>query len=146
MFVLEHDVVDAIRTGNRAGLASGDVSAHHVLQLDGNMLGDMAEPRAFFHPQDQASRLAVAAAMSTQPREMLQKGPSEVRETVGRVLFKRPKVQLNAHHLGSAMEMWATIDPYFLHAKRLHRPQVGLVFQGVHESFLGFSRRPCRLS
>ena len=64
LLVLVDDVVVAGHVG-RSGLAEGDRLAGHVLELDGDVLQDVAHPGALTlgEPADEAARLAVGAAV-----------------------------------------------------------------------------------
>jgi hypothetical protein len=69
--VLVDHGVDARPAIDAARLAEGDVFTGDVLQLDGHVLEDMAQPRAFAltHAADEAAGLAVRAAVFLQARQ-----------------------------------------------------------------------------
>jgi hypothetical protein len=72
MLISVHDVVDAGPPLDRAGLAAGDAAAGERLQLQRDMLRDMAEPRSVVQPPDEAAALLVAAAVAMQAGQQIE--------------------------------------------------------------------------
>src|SRR5690606_14144787 len=62
-----------------ARLPEGDVLAGYVLQLDGDVLEDTAEPDplVFGHAPDEAARFAIRAAVLPKPRQPVDEGVDE---------------------------------------------------------------------
>jgi hypothetical protein len=100
LLVLVDHVVDAL--GARAtGLAEGDRDAGHILHLDGDVLEHVAEPGAlaFAHPADEATGLAVGAAMLGEPRQGRdQRVDPAVAEFRGRPVLQFAEVEFQPDH------------------------------------------------
>ena len=98
LLVLVDDVVVARRV-RRAGLAEGDRLAGHVLQLDGDVLEDVAHPGALAlgEPPDEPARLAVGAAVLVQPGQRRDQRVGEGRPELARgPLLQRAEVHARA--------------------------------------------------
>ncbi len=65
----EHDVVDARPVLDRAGLAAGGARAGQGLELERDMLGDMAEPGAVAEPLLEAAADLQGAAVAADARQ-----------------------------------------------------------------------------
>ena len=81
--ILVDDVVVALRSG-RAGLAVAGLGAGEVLQLEGDVLGDVAEPGPLAEPADEAAATAQRAGVVVERREHADEGVGEVRDRVAR--------------------------------------------------------------
>gem|GEM_PF-7088930 len=106
-----HDVVDAGLALDRAGLAARDPVARHRLELERDVLGDVAHPRAVAQAPHEAARLPVAAAVPLEAGQHLEQPVGEARKPVRGPFLDRAEVELDAHHRRVAVEVRAAIDP-----------------------------------
>ena len=100
LLVFEDDVIDAGAVVDGARLPEGDVLAGDVLQLDGDVLEHVTEPRPLIlgHAPDEPPRFAVAAPMLVQPREALDEGVDEaLAESHGRPVLDVAQVDFEAN-------------------------------------------------
>ena len=89
--VFEDAVVLAGRAG-RPGLAVADVGPGEVLELQGDVLGDVADPGAVAQPADEAPASPQRAGVVLERRQERDEGVGEVRELVRRVLLQDAQV------------------------------------------------------
>ena len=92
--VLVDDVVVAVLAG-ASRLAVADVGAGEVLELEGDVLGDVAGPGAFLEPRDEAAAAAEGAGVVLEARQEVDQGVGEARDLVGRELLEDAEVD---HH------------------------------------------------
>ncbi len=89
--VLVDAVVLAVHAG-RAGLAVADVGAGEVLELEGDVLGDVAGPGALLEPGDEAAAPAERAGVVLEGRQQRDERVAEARDPVGRELLEDAEV------------------------------------------------------
>ena len=88
-------LVDAVVLAGRAGrprLAVADVGPGQVLELERDVLGDVADPRPLAQPGDEAAAPAERAGVVLERRQQRDQRVGEVREQVGRVLLEDAEV------------------------------------------------------
>ena len=88
--VLVDDVVLAALAG-AAGLAVADVGAGQVLELQRDVLGDVAHPGPFAQAGDEAAATAERAGVVLEGRQQGDQGVVEAREGVGRESSRMPR-------------------------------------------------------
>ena len=86
------DHVVAAALAGAAGLAVADVRAGEVLQLEGDVLGDVAGPGPLPQPRDEAAAAAEGAGVVLEAREELDEGFGEARHRVGGELLEDAEV------------------------------------------------------
>ena len=89
--VLVDDVVAAVLAG-APGLAVADVGAGEVLELEGDVLRDVAHPRAVAEPRDEAAAPAEAAGVVLEARQQADEGVGEARDLVRREVLEDAEV------------------------------------------------------
>ena len=85
-------VVAAALALHLAGLAAPHVVADRLLQLQSDMLGDMAQPGALVQPLDEPAPPPAAAAVVGQPGQPLDQGVGESWQLVGREVLQHSEV------------------------------------------------------
>src|SRR4029079_6401487 len=100
--------------------------AGQALDLQRNMLGDMAEPGAMgalrvllVEPPDEADRLAVGATMLLERRDQLDQPRVEVRQLAGWVLLQLFQIDSQANNRPVAIRAGATVNAGFDNAHDL---------------------------
>ena len=93
--VLEDDVVPAVLAG-APRLAVADVGAGEVLELERDVLGDVADPGAVAEPGDEAAAPAERAGVVLEAREHLDERVHEARDLVARELLEDAEVDDHA--------------------------------------------------
>ena len=93
--VLEDAVVLADLAG-AAGLAVADVRAGEVLELERDVLGDVADPRPLAEPGDEPAAAAERAGVVLEGRQQRDQRVGEVRQQVGRVRLEHAQVDQQA--------------------------------------------------
>ena len=93
--VLEDAVVLAVRAG-RARLAVADVGAGEVLELERDVLGDVAGPGPVAQPRDEAAAPAERAGVVLEGRQERDERVGEAGELVRRVLLEDAEVDEHA--------------------------------------------------
>jgi hypothetical protein len=89
--VLVNDVVAAVLAG-AARLAVADVRAGEVLELERDVLGDVAHPRAVAEPRDEPAAPAEAAGVVLEARQQADKSVCEARDLVRREVLKDAEI------------------------------------------------------
>ena len=115
-----HHVVDAGLALHRARLAALHLRPGEPLELDRDVLRNVAEPGAVAQPPREPARLLVAAAMILQRRQQRQQPLRELRQLVGGEALQRAEVHLHADHRYVAVEVRAAIGAPLQHP---HRPR-----------------------
>jgi hypothetical protein len=85
------DVVDAPLAG-RAGLAAGHLGPGQVLQLERDVLQDVAHPGPLAQPLEEAAGAAERAAVVVEGRDELDQALGEAGDRIGRPILKLPEV------------------------------------------------------
>ena len=118
LVLVDHVVVPARPL--RAGLPEGDAFAGHVLQLQRDVLKDVAHPGAFAlgQPPDEPARLPVGAAVQLEPR---QRGDERVGE---------PRTQLARRPVLQGTEVYVELDDGEMSVQA--RPHVHRLVQNAH--------------
>ena len=93
--VLVDDVVLAVLAG-RPGLAVADVGAGEVLELERDVLGDVAHPGAVAQARDEAAAAAERAGVVLERRQQRDEGVGEARDRVRRELLEDAEVDEHA--------------------------------------------------
>ena len=93
-----HHLVDAALVG-RARLAEGRGQSGQVLQLDRDMLHDVAGPGAVAQALDEAAAVAQAAVVLVQPRQPGQQAIGEAGQGVGGAVLERADVDQDLDRL-----------------------------------------------
>src|SRR5258706_10390371 len=88
---LEDDVVAAVLAG-APGLAVADIRAGQVLELEGDVLADMAGPGALLEPGDESAAPAEAAGVILEARQEVDEGVGEARDPVRREVLEDAKI------------------------------------------------------
>ncbi len=91
LLVLEDAVVLAVHAG-RAGLAVADVGAGEVLELEGDVFGDVSGPGALHEPGDEAAAAAERAGVILEGRQEGDQRVAEAGDAVGRELLEVAEV------------------------------------------------------
>ena len=101
LLVTVDDVVDAPFAG-AARLAAGHLGAGQVLQLQGDVLEDVAHPGAFAHALQEPARLADGAAVVVERGEQLGQVLVEAGDLVGGPVLQLADIddQLDDRHAG----------------------------------------------
>ena len=89
------ELVDHVVAAVLAGaprLAVADVGAGEVLELEGDVLGDVAHPRAVAEPRDEAAAAAEAAGVVLEARQQADEGVGEARDLVRREVLEDAEV------------------------------------------------------
>ena len=113
-----HDVVDPGPALDRAGLAAGRPVAGEPLQLQGDMLDDMAEPRPLLQPLHEAAAPAVRAAVPLQPRQPPEEPVGKALDPVAGPILQPPQIDLDTDHGRVAVEMRAPVNAGLGHPHR----------------------------
>src|SRR5262249_9767019 len=102
------------------GLAVTDVGPGEVLELQGDVLGDVAGPRALAEPRDEAAAAAEAAGMVLEARQQLDERVREAGDLVARELLEHTEVDEHPDYRLAGPVVRAAQDP------RLDGPERGL--------------------
>ena len=94
--VLVVHVVAAV-LADRPGLAVADVRAGEVLELQRDVLGDVASPRPLAETGDEATPAAEGAGVVLEARQQLDQRLGEAGDLVARELLERPEVDEHPH-------------------------------------------------
>ena len=94
-----------------AGLAAPDVVADDLLERQGGVLGDVAEPGALVEPLDEAAALAAGAGVLAQPGQHLEQVVGEAGDGVGRELLQRAEVDDEVDRALVGPDVGAAVDP-----------------------------------
>ena len=119
--VLEDAVVLPVRAG-RAGLAVADVGAGEVLELERDVLGDVARPRPLAEPRDEAAAAAERAGVVLERRDQGDQGVGEVRQQVRGVLLEHAEVDQHADDRLARPVVRPAQHPGLEDAQRRQRP------------------------
>jgi hypothetical protein len=111
-----HDIIFALFAPRGAGLAVGHVDARQRLQFDGDMLGDVSQPRSFVKPPYEASRLAIRAAVCFERGNIPDEPVRELWQLRGGIFFQRFQVQRQPNHRTVAVHVRTTIHTRFTQA------------------------------
>jgi hypothetical protein len=91
------------------------------LEFKGDVLGNMAQPRALLKAADEASALMKAAAMLMQPRQQSQEALGKARQAIGRPFLQCAEIELDADHRREAVEMRPAVNTAVDHTHRARR-------------------------
>ena len=122
--VLVDDVVLAVLAG-RPGLAVADVGAREVLELERDVLGDVAHPGAFAQARDEAAAPAERAGVVLERRQQRDERVGEVRDLVGREVLEHAEVDEEADDGFARPVVRAAQDARLEDAQRGQRPVRG---------------------
>jgi len=88
--LVDHVVVGVL--AGAAGLAVADVGAGEVLELERDVLGDVAGPGAFLEPRDEAAAPTQAAGVVLEARQKIDQRVVEAGDLVAGVFLERAEV------------------------------------------------------
>src|SRR5262245_35120872 len=116
-------MVDAYAPRHRASLAIGHRRAGQTLDLEGDVLDDMAEPGAllalfilFAQPADEAARHAVRAAVILERRHQRDEPIVELRQFARGIGLQLLQVHRHTNDRPVAIWVWAAVDAGFENA------------------------------
>ena len=133
LHVLVDDVVLAVRAG-RAGLAVPGLGARQGLELERDVLGDVAHPRPVAQARDEAAAAAERAGVVAQAGHERQQAVGEAGDAVGGIRLEAAQVHQHADDRLARPVVGPAHDP------RLDDAQLGLRSGGVR-----FDRRVRRV-
>src|SRR5258706_2261509 len=134
-------VVAAVLAG-AARLAVTNVGAGEVLELEGDVLGDVAGPGSIAEPRDEAAATAEAAGVVLEAREELDEGVGEARDLVRRVVLEDAEIDDHPDDRFACPVVGATEDPRLDdHEGRLRASAVG---GAIHRAACRARRSSCR--
>ncbi len=105
------DVVAPLLALDLPGLAAADVVADDLLQGEGDVLGDVAEPGALVEPLDEPAAAPAGAGVLAQPGQHLEQVVGEARQRVGREVLERAEVDDEVDRLVVGPHVGAAVDP-----------------------------------
>src|SRR4051794_2794555 len=118
LFAELEDHVVAAGLAGAPGLAMADIGAGQILELEGDVLGDVAGPRSLSEASDESAAPAEAAGVILETGQEVHQGVGEARDLVARELFEDAEVDDHPDHGLAGPVVRAAQDPGFDDAQR----------------------------